>query len=275
MPHLCLDGAWQMAIDEWLLDEAVGREGGGAALRFYRWERPTLSLGYHQRRLEPRWRSLAEAGVIDLVRRPSGGRAVLHAGDLTYALVWPTPPGRRSEAYGMACRWLREGFAQLGLPLSFGAQGAEGAEAGSGNCFATATAADLVHGCGAKRIGSAQLWRRGRLLQHGTILLEPPAGLWREVFGVGPPSLPALPMGPEDLTVRLRQAAVRWLPIAGVAGGEEVKALDLVERPLNGAEREVIAARLGRYRPPPLPGAETSPEATMDWATWPRDMPKG
>jgi lipoate-protein ligase A len=261
-----------MAIDEWLLDGAVARASGGAALRFYRWRRPTLSLGFHQRRVEPHWRSLAACGVIDLVRRPSGGQAVLHAGDLTYALVWPSPPGRRAEAYAMACRWLREGFAELGLPLAYGTQGAG---AGNGNCFATATAADLVHGGGAKRIGSAQLWRRGRLLQHGSILLDPPTDLWRQVFGVDPPVVPALPLGQEDLILRLKQAAMRWLPLAAGPDLQGSRDLTLKEHPLSRGEWADIATRLERYRPEPLPEVETSPEATMDWATWPRDMPKG
>jgi lipoate---protein ligase len=261
-----------MAIDEWLLDQAVGRTTGGAALRFYRWQRPTLSLGFHQRRLEPHWLSLAEAGEIDLVRRPSGGRAVLHGGDLTYALVWPNPPGRRPEAYGMACRWLREAFAELGLPLGFGTQQARG---GSANCFATATAADLLHGCGSKRIGSAQLWRRGRLLQHGSILLDPPSGLWRRLFGVDPPALPPLPLGEEDLILRLRRAAMRWLPLGAGAGPAGAEELTLEERPLSRGEWADIAARLGRYRPLSLLELETSPEATMAWETWPRGRPEG
>lgn len=261
-----------MAIDEWLLDRAVDRASGGAALRFYRWRRPTLSLGFHQQRLEPHWRSLAEAGVIDLVRRPSGGRAVLHAGDLTYALVWPNPPGRRQEAYRMACRWLRQVFADLGQPLAYGSQAAA---AGGTSCFATATAADLVHGCGAKRIGSAQLWRRGRLLQHGCILLEPPAGLWRQVFGVDPPSLPPLPMERQDLMIRLRQAAERWIPSAA---GEDLASLTPAtfrDLPFSGDEWAGIAARVHRYRLPAPAGAETSPEATSERATRSSRSPGG
>ncbi len=156
-----------MAIDSWLLDQAADAPSpaSGAMLRLYSWERPTLSLGFHQRSIPGRWWELAAAGAIDLVRRPSGGRAVLHAGDLTYALVWPLATPQRREAYTQACEWLRRAFAALGQPLNFGSQ-APSRERSS--CFATSTAADLVHADGAKRIGSAQLWRRGSLLQHGS-----------------------------------------------------------------------------------------------------------
>ena len=57
---------------------------------------------------------------------------------------------------------------------------------GQTNCFGSATRADLVDASGHKRIGSAQFWRRGHLLQHGEILLTPPAELWRSVFGSSP-----------------------------------------------------------------------------------------
>ena len=71
---LTADGATQMAIDQWMLDQLVA-ERSGPMLRLYRWSRPTLSLGRHQQQLEPHWLELAEAGQIQLVRRPTGGRA--------------------------------------------------------------------------------------------------------------------------------------------------------------------------------------------------------
>lgn len=237
-----LGGAWQMAIDSWLLDRAVdaGSPGQGAAVRLYQWQRPTLSLGFHQRTIPPHWWELAAAGAIDLVRRPSGGRAVLHAGDLTYALVWPGVSLGRQEAYRLACQWLLQAFAGLGQPLRFGRQAASLQRS---SCFATSTAADLVQVDGAKRIGSAQLWRRGCLLQHGSILLSPPAGLWRELFGHDPPALAPLPLQGLALEERLRQAAERHLPMAP----------GLLDQPLTAEELAQIAPALGHCRPtPPL-----------------------
>lgn len=231
-----------MAIDEWLLDRAVVSASAtdlatpAAVLRFYTWARPTLSLGFHQRRLQPRWLELARRGDLQLVRRPSGGRAVLHAAELTYALVWPQAPARRREAYRAACTWLQQGFAELGLPLQFGG---EPVDPHHPSCFATSTAADLVHADGGKRIGSAQLWRRGVLLQHGSILLRPDRALWRRVLAEDPPRLEPLDLSAEQLIGALKQAAQRFLPMAS---------LDWSQQPLAPQEWSAIAARRARYR---------------------------
>ena len=229
LPTSCLTGDWQMAIDGWLLEQRA------PAFRLYRWERPTLSLGFHQRSLEGHWGQLAAAGVIDLIRRPSGGRAVLHAGELTYALVWPEAVANRQQAYALACGWLLEAFAQMGLPLEPGRQAASSQRS---SCFATSTPADLVHGCGAKRIGSAQLWRRGCLLQHGSILIHPPADLWELVFRTPPPRLPPLPLDASALDNLLTKIALASLPTAGTGSNLH---------PLDATELATIAGRRSGY----------------------------
>ncbi|MFM7314761.1 MAG: lipoyl protein ligase domain-containing protein [Cyanobium sp.] len=270
IPPLQLSGCWQMAIDEWLLDRAVacsrGRDGGrgvlpAAVLRFYSWSRPTLSLGWHQRHLKPRWLDLQSRGHLQLVRRPSGGRAVLHAGELTYALVWPGAPVQRREAYHQACSWLQSGFAALGMPLAFGEQKADPDHP---SCFASSTAADLVHRGGGKRIGSAQLWRQGVLLQHGSIQLKPDRALWRRVLDEEPPPIPPLDLPTEQLIERLRDAAGQQLNPASGA---------LQEAPLTPAEWSGIATRLERYRVGG--GGTTSPEWSIERATAPRARPSG
>jgi len=250
VPPLHQRGCWQMAIDSWLLDRAVAhrdtstgeRQGpigeSGAALRFYTWALPTLSLGHHQRGLPPHWQALQQQGVIDLVRRPSGGRAVLHHRELTYALIWPGAPARRREAYHLACRWLQDGFARIGLPLRRG----EGTgQPDNTSCFASSSFADLVHANGAKRIGNAQLWRRGVLLQHGSILLAPDQHLWRTLLGEAPPLLPPLPVGVDDLISELRLAAQGSLPIA--TGSWQ-------EQSLSTQEWDAIAEQVARFRIP-------------------------
>ena len=172
IPNLTGDGPTQMAIDAMLLDQAKQ----APVLRFYQWDGPWLSLGRHQRNMPQHWDQLAKEGCLRMVRRPSGGQAVLHAGGLTYALIWPSAPRRRKQAYREACQWLIDGFSQLGQPLQFGD---DPAGVNGSNCFASSTAADLVDPAGVKRIGSAQCWQRGRLLQHGEILLDPPPALWQ------------------------------------------------------------------------------------------------
>ena len=207
LPSCTLPGTLQMAIDAWLLDRIMQGDRHGPLLRLYRWSRPTLSLGRHQREVPPHWLQLAAEGRLDLVRRPSGGSAVLHGGDLTYALIWPHPPRQRREAYHLSCLWLQEAFAAMGLPLEFGHAPCQPSQA---NCFATSTAADLVHSSGQKRIGSAQRWRGHALLQHGSIAIEPDAALWEAVFHTSVPVLPELPLSGEALDLLLFRSASRW-----------------------------------------------------------------
>ncbi len=174
-----MTGPEQMAIDEMLLEKAITNLEFSLTLRFYYWESPWLSIGKNQKLIPKRWLDLISEKKLRIVKRPSGGNAVLHAGGLTYALIWSFPPRKKHEAYFLASQWLIKGFYQLGLPLKFGRQAPSSFEK---NCFATSTAADLIDPSGQKRVGSAQLWRKGHLLQHGEILLDPPPQLWKEVF---------------------------------------------------------------------------------------------
>jgi lipoate---protein ligase len=103
----------QMATDSVLL---LGLAEGLSppSLRFYGWSKPTLSIGYHQKQVWP---------DLEVVRRPSGGRAVWHEGDLTYALTLPLPQGSVAKVYAQLCAFLIEGFKKLGIYLEFGTTG--------------------------------------------------------------------------------------------------------------------------------------------------------
>jgi lipoate-protein ligase A len=188
IPLIQASGWVQMAIDTWLLEQhRLGLHP--PTLRFYTWSPVAISLGYHQQRYPEFWQHLTwNNEPIEVVRRPSGGRAVLHQGDLTYAMILSGLPENRMQAYQTICEFLIQGWKQLGVELQYG-------QAGRGyihnpNCFGTATAADLVTSDGAKLIGSAQLRRNGAILQHGSIRLEPDVELFQKVFGDEPLSLP-------------------------------------------------------------------------------------
>ena len=229
LSHTCLSGSWQRALDGALLQRQQ------PVLRLYTWSRLTLSLGFHQRQLDPRWLDWQRRGQLDLVRRPSGGGAVLHGGDLCYALVLPCDRFERAGAYGSICRWLQRTFAELGEPLQFGSERADG----NPDCFARSTAADLVNGLGIKRVGSAQRWQGGWLLQHGSILIQPQIALWRELFGVNPPVLPDLPVTTAELITLLLAQAQLHLPQAETDRGVELVTLEQAAMPWDaiGAQR--------------------------------------
>jgi lipoate-protein ligase A len=180
IPLLEASGIEQMAIDRWLFEQyRLGKQP--PTLRFYTWDPIAISLGYHQKRYPPHWDNLTYQGVpMDLVYRPTGGRAVLHQGDLTYMVVTSGLSGTRGEVYQQICQFLIQGWRTLGVELTYG-------KAGRGyihnpNCFATATSADLIDPQGNKLIGSAQLRQGEFILQHGSMKLNPAQELWRQVF---------------------------------------------------------------------------------------------
>ncbi|MFM7470190.1 MAG: lipoate--protein ligase family protein [Nodosilinea sp. LVE1205-7] len=196
IPYLDGPGSLHMALDAWLLNQHQ-RHGHPPSLRFYTWKPAAISLGLSQQRsYPPHWQSLTWQGQpLDIVPRPSGGRGVLHQGDLTYALV-TSATGSRSQVYSHLCQFLIEGWRRLGVELRFG--DANPNYGRSPNCFSQATPADLVTPLGRKFIGSAQLKQDTAVLQHGSMQISPDPHLFEQVFHTPPPppvcpSLPALP----------------------------------------------------------------------------------
>jgi len=165
--HSARDAAAQMARDVALLDEVTA--GAAPALRFYQWRPPALSLGRFQP-LDDVDIGACERHGVGVVRRPTGGRALLHGGDLTYAIVFPVPPGPRPSVdalYRWVAAGLIAGLARLGVDAHIARHDGPAGPA----CFATQQGADLRVG-DRKLCGSAQLRRRGVVLQHGSVLLD-------------------------------------------------------------------------------------------------------
>ncbi len=160
-----------MAIDLALLARAQGEQEG--VWRCYAWERPSISFGRNE---SVRGRfdaaSVAAAG-LDVVRRPTGGRALLHAREVTYSVTMPLPtnvPWR--HAYDAVNRILLDALRQLGVPATLVADDSTAATRPDGPlCFALPSAGEIMlHG--AKLVGSS-VWREGgAYLQHGSILLH-------------------------------------------------------------------------------------------------------
>jgi lipoate-protein ligase A len=199
------DGAWNMAVDE-TIARAVGEGRVPPTLRFYGWSRPTVSLGYSQRSdgaVDP---GACKRLGIDIVRRPTGGRAVLHVYELTYSAAVPT-----NGSWGGLS--VRESFLRMGQALIVGlkrlgvaatvedGKGGRSALPRTSACFQMLRMPAILVG-GRKLIGSAQRRWEGTLLQHGSLLLQFDAAMHQAVF----------PTWPRDPT-----RDVVWL--AGLLGG--------------------------------------------------------
>ena len=183
---LKLSGPKQMAIDLFLLEKSFTDKDFFMAIRFYTWDGNWLSIGKHQKKLPRKWLKLLKNEQLKIVRRPSGGNAVLHSGGLTYALIWKDPPKNKKQSYLKTTQWLKNGIKKAGVDLFFGNQAVN---ISTINCFSNSTLADLVDENKNKYIGSAQYWKKGHLLQHGEILMEPSKQLWKKVFNIDPPSI--------------------------------------------------------------------------------------
>lgn len=167
LPFAEADGPTHMAADEVMLETAAER--GIASLRFYTWSEPTLSLGYFQpascREHSP------DYGRLPWVRRSTGGAAIVHQRELTYAIALPEgKPWQTGESW--ICRFhhtVRELLESAGFMPRLVLCGEE-RRLGDVLCFLHQTPGDLLM-AGSKIAGSAQRKRKGALLQHGSILL--------------------------------------------------------------------------------------------------------
>jgi lipoate-protein ligase A len=181
-----LPGALNMAIDQALLKlHVLGLSP--PTLRFYQWQPPAVSIGYFQQP-EAMNLSLCPSQGIDLIRRPTGGRAVLHQNDLTYSLISGTEEGIPSslpEAYHLICEGLLSGFRWLGIEATMGQERLSGPLPEI--CFLRSSIGDIV--ChGKKFVGNAQMWSGSSLLQHGSIILEPQNDTWADLVVMNPDS---------------------------------------------------------------------------------------
>jgi lipoate---protein ligase len=232
IPPIVGTGKMQMAIDEWLLEQHLGGKIP-STLRFYTWLPIAISIGYHQRNYPSSWDSLIwEGEPIELVKRPTGGRGVLHQGDLTYAVITSGLDGNRSAIYQQICQFLIAGWRELEVDLTYG-------ETGRGyihnpNCFGTATAADLVCANGYKLIGSAQLIRSGAILQHGSMRLNPDRVLYDRVFGTD------ILTPPDPIT----QLSILTITETLIAALKNCFGIDLEIEPLTDREWAQISQRL-------------------------------
>ena len=197
-----LPGFDQMAIDLNSLDQTISNPEIILTLRFYYWTGDWLSIGYHQKEIPPHWQKLLSNGEINIVRRPSGGGAVLHSGGITYALTFKKIY-YKNLSYEMVNNWLIKSFRELGLSLQYGNLRKSPI---TSNCFGTTLISDLVDQDGFKRIGSAQYRKKGAFLQHGEIQTNPSKDLWFKLFREEAPPKISLDLTNDSIIQHLRNS---------------------------------------------------------------------
>lgn len=251
-------GAINMAVDEVLL---LGVAAGGCpALRVYGWDPPAVSIGYAQRADDEVDMGRCQHAGIDVVRRFTGGRAVLHWNELTYSVICSDGQAELSgtveETHRRIGKCLAAGMRLLGIdvelergrPVGDGRDGGEAnAESSHRPCFSSTARWEVKCG-GRKLIGSAQRRIRGAMLQHGSVLLGPEhCRLPDLVPGSGPSRASALlaarsidlqegsgrPIGFGEVAGCLAEGFARQLGVvldpSELTAGETVQARELTE----------------------------------------------
>lgn len=171
--------AFNMALDEALL-QWHGEGLIPPTIRFYEWNPPTLSIGYFQKAKKDINIDAVKEKKIGFVRRPTGGRGVLHEHELTYSVIvsenHPSMPRTVTQAYRVISEGILKGFQKLGLQAYFSVPDTEEEKEAlksprSAVCFDAPSWYELVVE-GRKVAGSAQTRQKNVILQHGSILLD-------------------------------------------------------------------------------------------------------
>ncbi len=173
--HGKLGSAENMAIDEAIM---LAIEAGKSlpTIRFYDWNPATVSCGFNQRALDEIDFEEVKLRGYGFVRRPTGGRVVLHKNEVTYAVITPSIDkfkGGITDTYAEISKALAKGLTLLGVPIEFekGELTASEQRVNANPCF-TSTSRYELKCLGKKIVGSAQVRKGKMLLQHGSILLH-------------------------------------------------------------------------------------------------------
>lgn len=182
VPYEVKTGMENMRIDSYLLDFAIKNKLDYPVFRLYGWSPACISLGRNQQDAFIDKQFLKDTG-IDLVKRLTGGRALLHDNEITYSYICPVSSLKHGEnvrqSYMEISQILIDGFQKLGIELEFGAS--KPVNTKFDYCMLISTGADLCYK-GKKLIGSAQCRKEGYILQHGSILYDYDRELLEKIF---------------------------------------------------------------------------------------------
>ncbi|OGQ59665.1 MAG: hypothetical protein A3J24_10140, partial [Deltaproteobacteria bacterium RIFCSPLOWO2_02_FULL_53_8] len=175
-------GAVNMAVDEALLTAVDSGRSQTPVLRIYDWREPTVSIGYHQAAEQ------FKASGLTVVRRITGGRAVVHSAELTYSIVSPSDNPLFKDGingtYNVISGCIVRALSYAGIDANLAAAGRkrEPRERVKAACFFAPSRYEVTIG-GRKLVGSAQRRFKTAFLQHGSILFTVDQGLQESVFG--------------------------------------------------------------------------------------------
>ncbi len=168
------DGFTNMAVDE-AIAAAFGNRLIPPTLRLYGWRPPAVSIGYFQKLGNSVDVEMCKSLGIDVVRRLTGGRAVLHEHEVTYSVVvgedYPGMPKSITESYRFICMGVINGLRRLGADVGLQSTKDKEGRENSPACFDAASMYEVLHE-GKKLVGSAQVRKNGVILQHGSILVD-------------------------------------------------------------------------------------------------------
>ena len=179
-----------MALDERLMSAA--RAGDCWIVRVYGWATPTVSFGKYQAAAKAYSPDAMRARCIDVVRRPTGGRAILHHREITYSVAAPLErAGELRQTYSTINLLLLAALRRMGVSARLSSTGPRGIALGMIPCFDHPSDGELVVGT-QKLVGSAQWRSHDALLQHGSILLDDDQAVLNELLlpSVAPPPSP-------------------------------------------------------------------------------------
>jgi lipoate-protein ligase A len=178
-----------MALDHALMDRA--RRTGESVVRVYSWSAPVLSFGRNQRARGHYLPDELAGRGIGVVRRPTGGRALLHHREITYSVTAPAPASDSlPAAYERVNTLLLEALAALGVMAAPAQPSGRAVSPSELPCFAEPARGEIVAN-GGKLVGSAQWREGGALLQHGSIIVDDDQTLIPALMHTPPPSTPA------------------------------------------------------------------------------------
>ncbi|GEK33895.1 lipoate--protein ligase family protein [Kurthia sibirica] len=247
------DAAYNMALDEALL-HWHGKGLIPPVIRFYEWQPATLSIGYFQKASRDINFDEIHKQNIGFVRRPTGGRAVLHEHELTYSIIvsehYPNMPKTVTEAYRVLSEGLLKGFENLGLEAYFSVpksteQLEDLTKPKSAVCFDASSWYELVVE-GKKVAGSAQTRQEGVILQHGAILIDLDQEKLLSLFKFASPEakvrmakkLPEKAVAINSLTTKMIDVAM--CIEAFHTGFQEALAIELVEYNLTAQQEDFV-----------------------------------